>query len=362
MLGRFNPQPKPAHRSEMRAPRQIRAFFEMNVSMKKDARDLEVFRVDDKSDSESDVNTEADADLVSTSDEAHVTGKNSMFYYPDMLQSDETFASGLHTGQQTRWTTQGLEEGLEDVLEVNAASETVSGSGSAPLVDELADSIQSNFLMEQPSLYCASNDQAVVSSTDHATDSFPDPRQVTSYDDARKIVRDCSLVVGMHPDQAVDHILDFAVLNNKPCAFIPCCVYANQFPRRRTATTGRTVRKYGELIEYLLAKLSVCVLCASTPPSVDQNLNRQAAAPLSSSNPGWTEGTGMIQSLESPPNLAQFGVVEMDFEGKNLLIFYTAGRPLLSDPYAAQTHISRGPARAEQWWALSDNNSAMTKA
>jgi hypothetical protein len=75
--------------------------------------------------------------------------------------------------------------------------------------------------------------------------------EILDHLEACDIVKNCSIVVGMHPDQvrqslpslssltpsvtprqAVEHIIDFALLNNKPFAVVPCCVYHKQFPHR----------------------------------------------------------------------------------------------------------------------------------
>jgi hypothetical protein len=64
--------------------------------------------------------------------------------------------------------------------------------------------------------------------------------------------RDCSVIVGLHPDQAVEAIIDFALATNKPFAVLPCCVYSKEFPKRQLR--GKPVRKYEELVEYLVAK------------------------------------------------------------------------------------------------------------
>eukprot|EP00877_Chromochloris_zofingiensis_P003199 jgi/Chrzof1/12880/Cz07g10210.t1 len=63
----------------------------------------------------------------------------------------------------------------------------------------------------------------------------------------------CSAVVGMHPDQAAEPIVDLAMALRKPFAVVPCCVYTADFPGRRLAD-GREVRSYEDLIEYLVAK------------------------------------------------------------------------------------------------------------
>ncbi len=43
----------------------------------------------------------------------------------------------------------------------------------------------------------------------------------------------CLQVVGLHPDQATDGILRFALHRGKPFAIIPCCVFPSLFPERR---------------------------------------------------------------------------------------------------------------------------------
>jgi hypothetical protein len=39
-----------------------------------------------------------------------------------------------------------------------------------------------------------------------------------------QLLEDCSIVVGLHPDQATEPIVDFALENNKSFAVVPCCV------------------------------------------------------------------------------------------------------------------------------------------
>jgi len=59
-----------------------------------------------------------------------------------------------------------------------------------------------------------------------------------------------SLVVGMHPDEATERIVQFALKYNKNFAVLPCCVFPNQFPNRFTKD-GRHVRYYEEFCDYL---------------------------------------------------------------------------------------------------------------
>jgi hypothetical protein len=69
-----------------------------------------------------------------------------------------------------------------------------------------------------------------------------------------------SVVVGLHPDQATDAAVDFALARNLPFAVVPCCAYSKDFPhRRRPPGPGRpkgggAVTTTEHLVEYLAAK------------------------------------------------------------------------------------------------------------
>ena len=52
-------------------------------------------------------------------------------------------------------------------------------------------------------------------------------------EEAWATLRDCSMVVGMHPDSATESIVDFALQHGKPFAVVPCCVCAVDFPNRK---------------------------------------------------------------------------------------------------------------------------------
>lgn len=67
------------------------------------------------------------------------------------------------------------------------------------------------------------------------------------------LLRACSVVVGLHPDQATDAIVDVAVALRRPFAVVPCCVFAREFPHR-ALPDGGAVRSYEELCDYLCAK------------------------------------------------------------------------------------------------------------
>ncbi|KAF0686754.1 Aste57867_21459 [Aphanomyces stellatus] len=66
------------------------------------------------------------------------------------------------------------------------------------------------------------------------------------------LFRDCSLVVGMHPDEATEAIVDAALAVAKPFAIVPCCVMSRLFPDR--IVDGEKVATYDAFVKYLKAK------------------------------------------------------------------------------------------------------------
>lgn len=65
--------------------------------------------------------------------------------------------------------------------------------------------------------------------------------------------RSASLVIGMHPDEATESIIDNAIKSGKPFAVVPCCVFPSLFPDR-LKRDGSTVRSYDDFIAYLQHK------------------------------------------------------------------------------------------------------------
>ena len=74
-----------------------------------------------------------------------------------------------------------------------------------------------------------------------------------STDDVVAAVRAAGTIVGMHPDAPTGYIVDAALELGKPFAVVPCCVFAQMFPDRRTPD-GRPVSTYEDLLDYLQAK------------------------------------------------------------------------------------------------------------
>lgn len=74
------------------------------------------------------------------------------------------------------------------------------------------------------------------------------------------LLRKCTVVIGLHTDQATDAAVDFALNAGKPFAVVPCCTYSADFPHRRrppgpdNPRGGGAVTTHAHLVEYLLAK------------------------------------------------------------------------------------------------------------
>lgn len=60
-------------------------------------------------------------------------------------------------------------------------------------------------------------------------------------------------LIGFHPDQCTETIVDMALKHNKPFAVVPCCVFPSLFPMR-SLNSGKVVISYDDLLAYLLEK------------------------------------------------------------------------------------------------------------
>ena len=56
---------------------------------------------------------------------------------------------------------------------------------------------------------------------------------ITNADEAFRIINNVDLIVGFHPDQATEAIVDLALHLNVPYCIVPCCVFPKEFPNRR---------------------------------------------------------------------------------------------------------------------------------
>jgi len=80
---------------------------------------------------------------------------------------------------------------------------------------------------------------------------------IRSVPEARDVVQNTKLVVGLHPDEAAGEIVAFAKLVKEktgrvlPFAVVPCCVHAKTFPKRKLKN-GKLVRQVQDLVQWLV--------------------------------------------------------------------------------------------------------------
>ena len=67
------------------------------------------------------------------------------------------------------------------------------------------------------------------------------------------LIRDCSALVGLHPDQATGAIVDCGLVMGKPWAVVPCCVFPSRYPNRLDAS-GRVARTTEALVEHIAGR------------------------------------------------------------------------------------------------------------
>ncbi|KAI9911492.1 hypothetical protein PsorP6_009741 [Peronosclerospora sorghi] len=70
----------------------------------------------------------------------------------------------------------------------------------------------------------------------------------------KELFANCSVLVGMHPDEATEAIVDASLTRKKPFTMVPCCVMSRVFPDRR-CWDGTPVVTYETFIKYLRENL-----------------------------------------------------------------------------------------------------------
>ena len=72
---------------------------------------------------------------------------------------------------------------------------------------------------------------------------------------AREVWQTSSVVVGMHPDEATEAIVDLALAHRKPFAVVPCCVFwRTNLGRTDPNGEGGTVKSWEQFCDYLASK------------------------------------------------------------------------------------------------------------
>lgn len=82
------------------------------------------------------------------------------------------------------------------------------------------------------------------------------PRFVHAYfdlDESNDLIASHSCLVGLHPDECTEIIVDAALLAGKSVAIVPCCVFPSLFPMRQLKS-GKSVRTYEDFVDFLVQK------------------------------------------------------------------------------------------------------------
>lgn len=74
--------------------------------------------------------------------------------------------------------------------------------------------------------------------------------ELTDVGEVLNLIKQATLVVGMHPDQAAAEIAAYATSAGIPWAIVPCCVYSAQFPKRKLGD-GTPVKSIDHFIAWL---------------------------------------------------------------------------------------------------------------
>ena len=122
------------------------------------------------------------------------------------------------------------------------------------------------------------NDRRVVGTIDHIAtcftkDSFPEiyAQSIPNVDsEESRSIPSTTLLLGLHPDEPTEDILDAALEHNLSVAIIPCCLFSSLFPSRtiKRSSDGNDgkvenvpVRDYNDFLQYLLDKDESLQLC-----------------------------------------------------------------------------------------------------
>ena len=66
----------------------------------------------------------------------------------------------------------------------------------------------------------------------------------------KEIIKSCSIIFGMHPDEATDAIVEIAGKFSKSFAVVPCCVFPTKFVGR-FLKNGEFVVEYEQFVKYI---------------------------------------------------------------------------------------------------------------
>jgi len=88
---------------------------------------------------------------------------------------------------------------------------------------------------------------------DDVIDTIPNCGTTKDKRKSQELMSGCSCICAMHPDEATEAAIDYAILHNKPFFVTPCCIFSRLFPDR-ILHNGQSVETTSDFVRYLLEK------------------------------------------------------------------------------------------------------------
>ncbi|RUS22166.1 hypothetical protein BC937DRAFT_90121 [Endogone sp. FLAS-F59071] len=163
------------------------------------------------------------------------------------------------TRKVSKWWRRRIEKMIKEAKEEEgdsiSAKEAIESDSREPNHDSNADSSTSDDIISFP------DPVPLPSSTSStSTERFSlTPSHIASHLDASflvahaELLQTCSVLIGMHPDQATEPIVDVALRLDKPFAVVPCCVFGHENRHRRLKDGGKVVTTE-EFVKFLVEK------------------------------------------------------------------------------------------------------------
>ncbi len=128
-----------------------------------------------------------------------------------------------------------------------------------------------------------------------------------------ELVTNSHLLIGMHPDQATEAIVDAALLLNLPFAVVPCCVFPLLFPDRR-------VRKKASVLPSASIPDGTAILAAGDATTIDcETVAAAVEAEGANMEPVVTYGQFIRYLLAKNQDIC---VEYLPLEGKNRVVYW----------------------------------------
>ncbi|TDH73035.1 hypothetical protein CCR75_000018 [Bremia lactucae] len=135
--------------------------------------------------------------------------------------------------------------------------DVAGGKGDIPIQLWIQRGIPTTLVDPRP-MKLGKYNRRLVKKADNSKSRKMSPQLLCCLDDKTLLLHmelftNCSMLVGMHPDEATEAIVNTALMLGKPFAIVPCCVMSRKFPDRQ-CQDGTPVDTYDTFVTYLMEK------------------------------------------------------------------------------------------------------------